>query len=72
MKLILLKDYSHQSCFQTKEEEEVFTKKRSKKAQKKFEERKKTAKVEQSLDEQFGTSRVLGKCVEELFSAIEI
>merc|ERR1712105_378599 len=43
----------------TKEEEEVFNKKRSKKAQKKYDERKKTAKVEQALDEQFGTSRVL-------------
>lgn len=45
----------------TKEEEEVFNKQRSRKAQKKFEERKKTAKVEQALEEQFGTSKVMAR-----------
>merc|ERR1712044_74539 len=42
----------------TKEEEEVFNKKRSKKCQKKYDERKKTAKVDNALEEQFGTGRV--------------
>merc|ERR1712105_303862 len=39
----------------TREEEEVFTKKRSKKTQKKYDDRKKTAKVEQAVEDQFGT-----------------
>merc|ERR1712198_143974 len=43
----------------TKEEEAVLNKKRSKKAQKKYDERKKTAKVDAALEEQFGTGRVL-------------
>ena len=45
----------------TKEEEEVFSATRSKKAQKKFDERKKTAKVEQALEEQFGTSKIMAR-----------
>ena len=48
--------------FQTKEEEEVFNKQRSKKAQKKYEERKKTAKVEQAVEDQFQTSKIWGEC----------
>merc|ERR1711893_122391 len=46
----------------TKEEEEVFNKKRSKKCQKKYDERKKTAKVEAALEDQFIAGRVLA-CV---------
>ena len=47
--------------FQTKEEEEQFNKKRSKKCQKKYDERKKTAKVEPALEDQFLAGRVLGE-----------
>lgn len=47
--------------FQSEEEDAVLNKKRSKSAQKKFEERKKVAKVEQALEEQFVSGRVLGK-----------
>merc|ERR1712141_559525 len=43
----------------TEAEEEVLNKKRSKKTQKKYDERRKTAKVEAALEEQFGTGRVL-------------
>merc|ERR1712090_120160 len=46
----------------SEEEEAVLTKKRSKKTQKKYDERKKLAKVEPALDEQFTTGRVLA-CV---------
>ena len=45
---------------QTKEDEENFNKQRSKKTQKKYDVRKKTAKVEAALEEQFGQGRVLG------------
>merc|ERR1712170_55451 len=43
----------------TEAEEAVLNKKRSKKTQKKYDERKKTAKVEAALDEQFTTGRLL-------------
>ncbi|XP_077990070.1 small ribosomal subunit protein eS8-like isoform X2 [Glandiceps talaboti] len=43
----------------TEQEEEVLNKKRSKKTQKKFEERKKTAPIDTHLTEQFATGRVL-------------
>jgi len=43
----------------TAEEEARINKKRSKKAQKKYEVRKKSAKVEPALEEQFGTGRLL-------------
>ena len=47
--------------FQTEAEEEVLNRKRSKKAQKKYEERRKLAKVSQQLEEQFATGRLLGE-----------
>ncbi len=47
---------------QTEAEEAVLNKKRSKSTQKKYEERKKTAKVETALEEQFSSGRVLGNC----------
>ena len=47
--------------FQTEAEEAVLNKKRSKKTQKKYDERKKIAKVENLLEEQFSTGRLLGK-----------
>merc|ERR1712215_34448 len=43
----------------SEEEEAVLSKKRSKKTQKKYDERKKVAKVEPALEEQFGAGRVL-------------
>merc|ERR1712150_138234 len=43
----------------SEEEEAVLSKKRSKKTQKKYDERKKLAKVEPALEEQFGAGRVL-------------
>merc|ERR1712198_532781 len=43
----------------TEAEEAVLNKKRSKKTQKKYDERKKTAKVETALEEQFGAGRLL-------------
>merc|ERR1712141_413814 len=42
----------------TEAEQEVLNKVRSKKVQKKYEERKKTAKVEQALEDQFATGRI--------------
>merc|ERR1712099_233758 len=42
----------------TEAEEAVLNKKRSKKTQKKYDERRKTAKVEQSLEEQFITGKI--------------
>ncbi|KAK0053915.1 Ribosomal protein S8 [Biomphalaria pfeifferi] len=45
----------------SEEEEAVLNKKRSKKTQKKYEARKKIAKVEPALDEQFSTGRVYAK-----------
>lgn len=52
--------------FQTEEEEARLNKKRSKKTLKKYEARKKYAKVEQALEEQFMTGRILGKIAELL------
>ena len=46
---------------QTEADEAVLNKKRSKSTQKKYDERKKTAKVENALEEQFSSGRVLGK-----------
>jgi len=43
----------------TDEENEIINKKRSKKTQQKYDERQKTAKVEQSLEDQFQAGRVL-------------
>jgi len=43
----------------SEQEEAVFNKVRSSKTQKKYEERKKIAKVEQALEDQFATGRVL-------------
>merc|ERR1712179_352114 len=43
----------------SEEEEAVLSKKRSKKTQKEYDERKKLAKVEPALEEQFGAGRVL-------------
>ncbi|CAG5120399.1 unnamed protein product [Candidula unifasciata] len=45
----------------SEEDEAVLNKVRSKKTQKKYDERKKQAKVEQALEEQFATGRVLAK-----------
>lgn len=45
---------------QTEAEEEVLNKKRSKKAEAKYKERQRFAKVEPALEEQFATGRVLG------------
>ena len=46
---------------QTPEEEEVLNKKRSKKTQKKYDDRKKTAKISTLLEEQFQQGKLLGK-----------
>ena len=46
---------------QTAEEEETLNKKRSKKIQKKIDERKKTSKVNPLLEEQFQQGKLLGK-----------
>ena len=46
---------------QTDAEEAVLNKKRSKKTEKKYKERQRTAKVESTLEDQFMTGRVLGK-----------
>lgn len=43
------------------EADSAINKERSKKTQKKYDERKKTAQVEHNLEEQFATGRVLGK-----------
>lgn len=51
---------------QTEAEEEVLTKKRSKKTETKYKARQRFAKVESALEEQFATGRVLG--MEILFS----
>lgn len=45
---------------QTPEEEELLNKKRSKKTQKKYDERKKTAKISHLLEEQFLQGKLLG------------
>ena len=46
---------------QTEAEEAVLSKQRSKKTQKKYDERKKDSKVDAALEDQFITGRVLGK-----------
>lgn len=46
---------------QTPEEEEVLNKKRSKRTQKKYDERKKTAKISTLLEEQFQQGKLLGE-----------
>ena len=51
------------SWFQSEEEDKVLNKKRSKKTQKKYDERKKIAKVEATLEEQFSAGRLLGKSI---------
>ena len=45
----------------TPEEEEILNKKRSKKIQKKYDERKKNAKISSLLEEQFQQGKLLGK-----------
>ena len=45
---------------QTEEEEAVLNKKRSKKTQQKYEARKKDAKVETALEDQFATGKLMG------------
>lgn len=45
----------------TPEEEEVLNKKRSKRTQKKYDERKKTAKISPLLEEQFQQGKLLGE-----------
>ena len=49
------------SCVQSAEDEAIINKVRSKKVMKKYEARKKLAKVETALDEQFSAGRVLGE-----------
>lgn len=65
---LILKE--HKACWaysfwfvvlQTPEEEEVLNKKRSKKTQKKYDERKKTAKISTLLEEQFQQGKLLGE-----------
>lgn len=46
---------------QTEADEALLNKKRSKKVQKKYEVRQRTAKVEPAIEEQFHTGRLLGK-----------
>lgn len=46
---------------QTPEEEEILNKKRSKKIQKKYDERKKNAKIASILEEQFQQGKLLGE-----------
>lgn len=58
---ICLNSWICQFNFQSEEDEAVLNKVRSKKTQKKYDERKKQAKVEQALEEQFATGRVLGE-----------
>ena len=58
--LSLLFNFQSVDLFQTEEDEAVLNKVRSKKVQKKFDERKKTAKVESVLDDQFAAGRVYG------------
>ena len=61
IKTLLHDCWSYQSfCFKTEAEEEVLNKKRSKKVQAKYKSRQRLAKVEQALEDQFATGRVLG------------
>lgn len=52
---------SHLLSNQTPEEEEILNKKRSKKVQKKFDERRKKSKISPLLEEQFLQGKLLGK-----------
>lgn len=56
---------SKEPCFpilvQSPEEEEILNRKRSKKTQKKYDERKKNAKISSLLEEQFQQGKLLGK-----------
>lgn len=56
---------SKELCFpilmQSPEEEEILNRKRSKKTQKKYDERKKNAKISSLLEEQFQQGKLLGK-----------
>lgn len=47
---------------QTEAEDAVLNKKRSTKAEAKYKKRQRFAKVDAAIDEQFQTSRLLGKC----------
>jgi hypothetical protein len=51
----------HILFIQTPEEEEILNKKRSKKIQKKYDERKKNAKISSLLEEQFQQGKLLGE-----------
>ena len=55
---------------QTEAEEAVLSKQRSKKTQKKYDERKKDSKVDAALEDQFITGRVLGKFPLQFISPI--
>jgi len=55
---------------QTEAEEAVLSKQRSKKTQKKYDERKKDSKVDAALEDQFITGRVLGKLPLQFISPI--
>lgn len=59
----LMDDIAEWNVFllKTEAEEGVLNKKRSKKTEKKYKERQKTAKVEQALEEQFMTGRCIGE-----------
>ena len=59
------------SIVKTPEEEEVLNKKRSKRTQKKYDERKKTAKISPLLEEQFQQGKLLGES-EHLWSTVVI
>ena len=48
------------NLFQPAEDDLAINKTRSKKTQKKYKERQRTAKVEQALEDQFMTGRVIG------------
>lgn len=54
-------DKSVHIFIQTPEEEEILNKKRSKKIQKKYDERKKNAKISSLLEEQFQQGKLLGE-----------
>lgn len=53
----------HLCLLQTEVEEEILNKKRSKKSQAKYKARQKFAKVEQGVEDQFATGRVLGNVI---------
>ena len=58
------------NLLQSEAEEANLNKVRSKKTMKKYEERQKTKAVEQALEEQFATGRVLGICLVQYFRAV--